>query len=86
MDVDFIAWGNYILSALFGVEMILKLIGLGVKGYFREGFNIFDCVLVIVSVAEAVVAGTGDAKAAKAVKTVRVLRMFRVLRVAKLVR
>ena len=29
--------------------MIIKLFGLGIKDYFKDGFNIFDCLLVIAS-------------------------------------
>jgi len=34
---------------LFLVEMIVKQIGLGLKGYFVDRFNQFDCLIVIIS-------------------------------------
>jgi hypothetical protein len=32
--------------------MVLKLLGLGFKDYLRDGFNIFDALLVILSLVE----------------------------------
>jgi hypothetical protein len=29
--------------------MILKMFGLGLKDYFSDYFNLFDCVIVIIS-------------------------------------
>ena len=29
--------------------MIMKLLGFGIKNYFRDNFNIFDCFIVLVS-------------------------------------
>ena len=38
---------NYIFTAVFGIEMILKLIGLGPYGYIKDVLNIFDGSIVI---------------------------------------
>ncbi|CAG9774112.1 unnamed protein product [Ceutorhynchus assimilis] len=38
---------NVIFSAVFGVEMILKVIAEGPFGYISNGFNVFDGVIVI---------------------------------------
>jgi hypothetical protein len=43
---------NSALSWLFFVEMIFKLIGLGVKEYARDKYNIFDAFIVILSIIE----------------------------------
>ena len=40
---------NLIFVWVFFVEMVAKLIGLGVKNYVRDRFNIFDAIIVIVS-------------------------------------
>lgn len=45
-------WGNTIFTFMFAAEMILKLIGLGFCGYLREGFNVFDGLIVILSLLE----------------------------------
>jgi len=39
-------------SYLFTVEMIIKIGGLGISGYIRDGYNLFDCLLVITSLIE----------------------------------
>jgi hypothetical protein len=69
--------GNSIMTCLFGVEMILKIIGLGPKAYVRDGFNDFDAIIVIIGLLE--FANVGN-------KAITVLRTFRLLRIFKIVR
>lgn len=38
---------NYIFMVIFGIEMVLKLIGMGFYGYIKDFFNIFDGFIVI---------------------------------------
>ena len=38
---------NYIFTAVFAFEMLLKLVGLGVYGYIKDAFNLFDGFIVI---------------------------------------
>jgi hypothetical protein len=45
---------NEVLSWMFFVEMVIKMIGLGLKGYSRDNFNLFDCFIVVVSALEIV--------------------------------
>ena len=45
---------NLILTYIFAVEMIIKIFGFGFKGYTRDSFNIFDGIIVILSMAELV--------------------------------
>ena len=40
---------NLVFTAAFVVEMLLKWVGLGGWCYFAVSFNVFDCVIVIVS-------------------------------------
>ena len=46
---------NTALTWLFFSEMVLKLIGLGVTTYARDRYNIFDSVVVVITVAENIV-------------------------------
>ena len=39
---------NIVFSAVFALEMLLKLIADGFYGYIRNGFNVFDGVIVII--------------------------------------
>lgn len=38
---------NIVFTGIFTLEMIIKLLALGFKNYFRSMFNIFDCMVVI---------------------------------------
>ena len=38
---------NLFFAALFGVEMILKVLGHGLYGYIQDGFNVFDGLIVL---------------------------------------
>ena len=43
---------NTVLTLLFAIEMVLKLIGLGFRGYVSDKANIFDGVLVTIGIIE----------------------------------
>lgn len=43
---------NIFFTIIFTSEMVLKLFGLGIKKYVSDGFNVFDGVIVIVSLVE----------------------------------
>lgn len=66
--------------------MIIKLIGLGFKGYSRDRFNIFDCVIVVISTVEIFIdwsnpnGGGGTGGAISAFRGVRLLRVFKLAR------
>ena len=38
---------NLVFSTLFAVEMLLKLLAFGIFGYVKNGFNVFDGIIVI---------------------------------------
>jgi voltage-dependent calcium channel T type alpha-1I len=68
---------NIALTSLFVLEMLIKVIGLGIKEYVRDGFNIFDSIVIFLGLLEYM--GIGN-------KAVTVLRTFRLLRIFKIVR
>lgn len=68
-------YGNLAFTCVFTAEMILKLIGLGLKNYIREPFNDFDAIVVIVGLLEFLNIQS---------KAVTVFRAFRLLRIFKL--
>jgi voltage-dependent calcium channel T type alpha-1H len=70
-------YSNLIFTSLFAIEMILKIIADGCLKYIRNAYNIFDGVIVIMSVIEL----QGNKNSG-----LSVLRTFRLLRVLKLVR
>ncbi|XP_072253198.1 sodium channel, voltage-gated, type I-like, alpha [Leuresthes tenuis] len=67
--------GNQVFTGIFTAEMVFKVIALDPYYYFQEGWNIFDGVIVILSLAELCLAN---------VPGMSVLRSFRLLRVFKL--
>ncbi|KAG5673889.1 hypothetical protein PVAND_003895 [Polypedilum vanderplanki] len=67
--------GNYFFTATFGIEATLKLVAMSPKFYFQEGWNIFDFIIVALSLLELGLEG---------VQGLSVLRSFRLLRVFKL--
>uniref|UniRef100_A0A7N6BEB4 Voltage-dependent T-type calcium channel subunit alpha n=1 Tax=Anabas testudineus TaxID=64144 RepID=A0A7N6BEB4_ANATE len=74
---DILEISNMVFTSLFSLEMLLKLLALGLFGYIKNPYNGFDSVIVIISVWEIV----GEAEGG-----LSVLRTFRLLRVLKLVR
>jgi hypothetical protein len=59
-------------------EMILKLIGFGCKKYASDGFNIFDCFIVIMSLVE--LAMPGDDSSLSVLRAFRLLRIFKIIK------
>lgn len=43
---------NYVFTAIFTIEVVFKMIGLGVRHFISEKFNIFDLIIVLISYAE----------------------------------
>lgn len=41
---------NLVFTAIFTLEAVLKMIGLGMREFLRDGFNIFDLFIVITSI------------------------------------
>ncbi|CAC5424663.1 CACNA1G [Mytilus coruscus] len=71
-------YSNIVFCTLFAFEMVLKLIAYGPFGYIKNGFNVFDGFIVILSMVE-LLQQDGDSG-------LSVLRTFRLLRILKLVR
>ncbi|XP_053545406.1 voltage-dependent T-type calcium channel subunit alpha-1I [Bombina bombina] len=68
---------NIVFTSMFALEMMLKLSAFGLFDYLRNPYNIFDGIIVIISVWEIIGQNDGG---------LSVLRTFRLLRVLKLVR
>ncbi|CAH2234985.1 jg18984 [Pararge aegeria aegeria] len=76
---------NVVFSAIFAVEMILKIISEGPFKYISNGFNVFDGVIVILSAFE-LTQSMGNEHDLAGSSGLSVLRTFRLLRILKLVR
>ncbi|XP_067860550.1 voltage-dependent T-type calcium channel subunit alpha-1G [Heptranchias perlo] len=68
---------NIVFTSLFALEMLLKILVYGPFGYIKNPYNIFDGIIVVISVWEIVGQQGGG---------LSVLRTFRLMRVLKLVR
>ncbi|XP_040596093.1 sodium channel protein type 10 subunit alpha [Mesocricetus auratus] len=67
--------GNIVFTVFFTMEMAFKIIAFDPYYYFQKKWNIFDCVIVTVSLLELSISKKGS---------LSVLRTFRLLRVFKL--
>lgn len=46
---------NLIFAGIFFLEMIVKLIGMGPSNYIKDSYNIFDAVIVTISIVDILV-------------------------------
>lgn len=78
LSIDmFLEIANILFAAIFTVEMLLKLIGIGWKQYIKDAWNCFDGILVILSwIGYAYDLGA----LASLFRIFRVARMFRLIR------
>jgi len=66
--------------------MIIKLLGYGVRDYFRDSMNIFDSVIVVISITDWILSTVqlnlsgGSLAGIKALRTLRLVRMFKLAR------
>ncbi|XP_061567349.1 voltage-dependent P/Q-type calcium channel subunit alpha-1A isoform X6 [Cololabis saira] len=72
---------NIVFTSLFSLECVLKIIAFGVLNYFKDAWNIFDCVTVLGSITDILVTELGDNFI-----NLSFLRLFRAARLIKLLR
>ncbi|KAG9476511.1 hypothetical protein GDO78_003188 [Eleutherodactylus coqui] len=70
--------GNYVFTGIFTAEMVFKIIALDPYYYFQQGWNIFDGIIVTLSLMEFCLSSLSS------MGNLSVLRSFRLLRVFKL--
>ena len=79
---------RFVLSMIFAAEMLVKMAGLGIAGFFSDTFYTFDCLVVITSLLELLVTPpyfltgaeyvAGGSGGGGAVSGLRTFRLFRV--------
>lgn len=74
---------NVFITCCFFVEMIIRLIGVGIKKYCEDYFNILDSLIICVSIADIVIYYM-SAKETKLLLTA--FRSIRILRIIKMAR
>ncbi|GAQ86458.1 T-type voltage-gated Ca2+ channel [Klebsormidium nitens] len=73
---------SYVTSGIFILEMVLKIWGLTVGGYFGSGQNVFDAIIVMLTVIELFLSSS-KLKALQAFRLLRILRTVRIFRAYK---
>ena len=72
---------------VFTVEMLMKILGLGLKNYLRDKFNIFDAVIVIISLVDFSIYASGvidsEGDDSDIFSAFRALRLLRVIKLAR---
>jgi hypothetical protein len=82
---DILKIANYIFTIIFTCEAIIKILALGFDKYSEEFFNIFDMVIVIVSLIEILTEEiltnfTSISLNLSAFRTLRLLRIFKLVK------
>ncbi|XP_008301369.1 voltage-dependent P/Q-type calcium channel subunit alpha-1A-like [Stegastes partitus] len=79
---DVLANLNIVFTSLFSMECVLKIIAFGALNYFKDAWNIFDCVTVLGSITDILVTELGMNNFIN----LSFLRLFRAARLIKLLR
>ena len=74
-------WLNVAFTVIFLLEVIVKLVGLGIKQYFQDRWCLFDFFVAMLSLVQIAI----DISVKSDVPAVNLLRVFRVVRVFRLV-
>jgi Ion transport protein len=75
---------NIVLTIGFFFEMIIRMIGFGLKEYARDRFNLFDSLIVIMGVIEVILVNFAGISIGLNVLTgFRLLRLFRLFKLAR---
>lgn len=75
---------NSSLSWVFFAEMVIKMLGLGIKEYAQDDFNLFDCAVVLTSIIDLIIGMIGvDFGGGGAISALRAVRLLRVFKLAR---
>ena len=75
---------DYIFTVTFTVEMICKMIGLGLPTYLKDSFNVFDAIIVIMSLVDVALFVALGQSISAAMNAFRGLRLLRVIKLARI--
>ena len=65
------------------MEMILKLIGLGWQTYKADNYNLFDAIIVVISMIDWILSHIPSLNVGSVLNAFRALRLLRMLKLAK---
>lgn len=73
-------------TAIFTIELTFKVAGYGVLKYLKDKMNIFDAIIVAISLYEISVIDVNGKSSFSVLRSIRIFRALRVLRIQKLIR
>lgn len=56
--MDFGSKANLVFTSIFTIEVLVKMIGFGIKSFFKEKMNQFDLLIVLISLTEMEISDT----------------------------
>lgn len=74
---------NNAFTGVFIFEMAVKLLAFGVRTYFKDSFNIFDCIIVVTSFIDLVLTYSATSSSSRAITAFRAFRLLRIFKLAK---
>ena len=69
---------NIIFTTIFVVEGVLKMVGLGMKVFVKDKFNLFDAIVIVLSIVEI---GLSDGNEGGGLSALRAFRLFRIFKI-----
>lgn len=82
---EFLKYANYVFTAIFIIEGILKIYALGFKKYIKERWNQLDLLIILLSIV-GIVLEEMDSSLPINPTIIRVMRVLRIARVLKLLK
>ena len=71
---------NYGFAVIFALEAVLKIISFGFKAYVRDTGNIFDFLIVILTIVTSIISITMELDFGASTTFIRALRMSRIFK------
>jgi len=82
--LDLLKQANLIFTFIFTVEVILKMIGFGAKLFWKDSWNQFDFIIVVVSLLELSMVDTEGQSVFSAMRAFRLGKIFKLFKVGDL--
>jgi hypothetical protein len=73
---------NKIFTVIFVSEAAIRIIGIGIRNYLKDGWNIFDFIVALGSLVSILISSSTSVE----IKAVSLLRAFRILRLLRLLK
>jgi voltage-dependent calcium channel L type alpha-1D len=88
--LDSLEFVNYFFTAVFTIEAFIKLIAFSPRGYFYQGWNVFDFTIVLISYITLIIGQMSGSnlgpKQSTVARAFRIGRIFRLVTKAKFLR